>query len=316
MVRADVKDGKLKADVTGPDGPLHWVVDPDHFQIVTTSVVPANHADWISGQDANGQDIVIELREDLTFYHQGLPADSAPGTAAPAAGRGAAGLEHLYLWVEAGRPATGPAWAQDLHVAPMDQADVAAHHVVELYRLAEGARDYDTNLAVRPVVTASNTAIWGPPRSGGQQDQDVNAGRLIPDTLTGLEISPRPQHPDQVSSVPLAALIFEHENPASYGYAVAPAPDPAYTVTVPPHDPDSLPITVTGPGAPAGNLANDGYQLASLADHWVTTQRGAVLDQLRALGFTTLAPDGTDLTAMAATRLTGWPAVARIGAPA
>ena len=224
VVRADVKDGKLKAEVTGPDGALDWVVDPDHFQIVTTSMVPANHADWISGQDANGQDIVTELREDLTFYHQGLPADSAPGTAAPAAGPAPVGLEHLYLWVEAGRPATGPAWAQDLHVAPMDQADVAAHHVVELYRLAEGARDYDTNLAVRPVVTASNTAIWGSPRSGGQQDQDVNAGLLIPDTLTGLEISPRPQHPDQVQQRPAGRPALRAREPRLVRLRGAPRP--------------------------------------------------------------------------------------------
>jgi hypothetical protein len=327
VVRADVKAGKLKADVTDAAGPLDWIIDPDHFQIVTNSAVPANHADWVTGPPGKvtGQDTTAALPSDFASYHQGLPADStadapapAPAPASDTAADTAPGGPDWYLWVEPGRtpipddpdhPDPGQAWAPVLHVAPMAEANVAAHHVVELYRLDEGQPDYRVPVAVRPVVVPSNTAIWGP--SSGQ---DVNAPRLIPGTLTGLEISPLPSHPDQVSSVPLSALAFQHDNPAEFAYAT-PAFSSTYTITIEPdHAKTSLPITVTGPGVPAQHLANDDYKLASLTNDWVTTQRDAVLDQLRTLGFSTLPPAGANLSAMAGTALTGWPAVACIGA--
>lgn len=316
-MRADVPEGKLRADVTGADGkPLNWIVDPDHFRIVTTSAVPANHADWTTGPDA-----LTSLPNDHTYYHVGLEpskagirtggaADSPPRAEPPT------GVpDGMYLWLEPRtppEPTTGPVWEKILHVAPMDVANVSAHHVIDLRQHVEGGGvSYVTRLAVRPVRTASNTALWG----AKPVTQIVNAPRLIADTLTGLELSPVPHHPDTVNAIPLNELAFQQSPGTEFAFP-APPSDTSYTVTTQFSDNDhTLTITVTDAAAERHVLPNTDYRLACLTDRWVTDQRTSVLDQLHALGFTTSTPGEVNLGPMAATQLANWPVIARMGAP-
>lgn len=325
VVRADVPAGKLRSGVTGADGkPLDWIVDPDHFRIVTTSAVPANHADWtIKGGG------LTSLPNDHTYYHVGLgPSTPAAniGLGAAKAGNSTGGAANsppraepptgvpdgMYLWLEPHTPAeptTGPVWEKDLHVAPMDVANVSSHHVIDLRQHVEGGESYVTALAVRPVRTASNTALWG----AKPATQTANAPRLIANTLTGLELSPVPRHPDTVNAIPLNELAFQQDPSTEFAFPAA-TTDTSYTVTTQLSDNgNSLAITVTG--AADEHLPNTDYRLASLTDSWVTAQRASVLDELHALGFTTSTSGEVDLGPMAATQLADWPVIARMGAP-
>lgn len=314
VVRADVPAGKLRADVTGADGkPLDWIIDPDHFRIVTTSAVPANHADWTTGAGA-----LTSLPNDHTYYHVGLgpsnPAISTGGAAhsLPRAEPPTGVPDGMYLWLEPHtppEPTTGPVWEEVLHVAPMDVSNVSAHHVIDLHSRVEGSVSYVTALAARPVRTASNTALWG----AKPVTQTVNAPRLIADTLTGLELSPVPRHPNQVNAVPLNELAFQQSPGTEFAFPAPPA-DTSYTVTIQFSDNDhTLVITVTG--AAEQHLTNTDYRLTCLTDVWVTAQRTSVLDELHTLGFATSTSGEVDLGPMAATQLADWPVIARMGAP-
>jgi hypothetical protein len=355
VVKADVATGKLKTDAIDGDGhPLDWIVDPDHFRIVTTSVIPANRAEWTTGLDKNQAPVVASLPNDLTLYHRGLPASDGSdgsdgavddGTAPdpsgdpsanpdppttppdqtwPPAG-GPAALADLYLWVETTRPATGPVWYPTLHVTPMGQTDVISHHTIGLSKIENGVAAYlpPPGLAVRPVCTASNTALWGEKQAGSDApaSQTANAARLIMGTLTGLEISPVPQHPDRVSDIPLLQLSYQQDLSTRFGYSSPPA-DTSYTVTSQPgtstdpsgHKHSTLTIDITG--AAQQQLPNQDYQLSSLTSTWVTGQRAAVLGQLTTLGFGTLTPGEVDLSTAARIPLPDWPLITRIGATA
>jgi hypothetical protein len=355
VVKADVATGKLKTDATDAAGhPLDWIVDPDHFRIVTTSVIPANRVEWTTALDKNQAPVVASLPNDLTLYHRGLPASDGsdgsggavddgtapdpsgdpsanpdpPGTPPdqtwPPAG-GPAALADLYLWVETTRPATGPVWYPTLHVTPMDQTDVISHHTIGISKIENGIAAYlpPPGLAVRPVCTASNTALWGEKQAGSDApaSQTANAARLIMGTLTGLEISPVPQHPDQVSDIPLLQLSYQQDLSTRFGYSSL-AADTSYTVTSQPGtstDPSgqkhsTLTIDVTG--AAQEQLPNQDYQLSCLTNTWVTGQRASVLGQLRTLGFGTLTPGEVDLSTAARIPLPDWPVITRIGASA
>jgi hypothetical protein len=321
VVTADVPVGKLKSNVIDADGqPLDWIVDANHFRIVTSSIIPANHADWTVAADGS----VDSLPNDRSVFHAGLPAPGPDATTVSPM------TEHvsatavptdMYLWLEPGGPAVGPVWTETLHVAPMDQRDVAIHHVVKLCQLLDdGGKSYVTEVAVRPILTRSNTALWGdkpgrtktgdaPPAGAG-----ANAPRLIDATLTGLEISPLPRHPDAVSAVPLRDLIYQQDSHTEFSYQT-PTTDTVFTVaSTLSHKDETLTIDIGC--AAVEHLVNNGYRLSSLTDAWVASRRAAVLDELRSLGFGTAAGSAVDLTAMAATALTDWPTVACMGAAA
>ena len=344
VVKADVPTGKLKTDATDGDGHLlDWIIDPDHFRIVTTSVIPANRAEWATGLDAN-KPVLASLPNDLTAYQRGLPAsDGEPADPGPPDDRSGdpsanpgppqtvppqtvpAALAELYLWVEVSRPATGPVWYPTLHVAPMDQTDVVSHHVIGLSKITNGIAAYlpPPGLAVRPVCTASNTALWGEKQAGSDQpaSQAANAARLIMGTLTGLEISPVPQHPDQVSDIPLLELSYQQDLSTGFDYS-SPAADTSYTVTsqsgtvTSPSGEKHSTLTIDVHGAAEEHLPNQDYQLSCLTENWVTGQRAGVLDQLRTLGFGTLTPAEVDLGTAASIPLPDWPVITRIGATA
>jgi hypothetical protein len=198
-------------------------------------------------------------------------------------------------------------WAPVLNIGPMDEQAVKSYHTVTLLKSDQTGQytQYVTGVTVAPQLTASNTALWG------AQSADLNDPRLIPATLTGLAISPVPRTPDQISDVPLLALIYGQGNTTGFGYQ-SPVVDQQYTVTSA-VSADQETFTITVGGAPIDPLTNTGYVLKALADPWVATQRTATLDELVRLGFSTKPGADVNVDKMAAAALTDWPSAARIG---
>ncbi|HEX4832094.1 MAG TPA: DUF6603 domain-containing protein [Trebonia sp.] len=287
IVQATVSAGL----VSQADG-LDWILDPDQFRILTASSIPANHACWATADGA-----LAELPNAVASYQPGAPPGGAPGGMLLQLEDGAA----TYSETEA--------WAPGLSIAPMGESGVASYHAVTLRRGDASGQftQYVTGVAVAPRLGPSAAALWGEPGPAA----DPNAPRLIPATLTGLAISPVPRHPAQVADVPLASLVYGPGNTTGFGYT-APAADGQYTVTAQ-ASADGATLTITVAGAHAATLGNQRYALAALADPWVASQRSATLDELRRLGFATLAGDAARVEAMARTTLADWPAIARIG---
>ncbi len=158
-----------------------------------------------------------------------------------------------------------------------------------------------------PQLGASNTALWG-----AAQPADPNAERLIQATLTGLAISAVPRHPDQVSDVPLLALIYGEGNDDRIRLPVA-GRRPALHGQLRDHRRRPGPSASTSAATTPPRLTTTDYVLSALADPWVAGNRTATLDELRRLGFTTSPGAEVRLSTMAKTALTDWPSAARIG---
>lgn len=290
VIKASVTAGLIPGSTDGVD----WILDPGHFRILTASTIPANHARWATSATA-------------TAELPNVVADYRGAAAVPA---------QMLLQLDPGAVtySDDQVWAPTLNIAPMKETRVASYHTVALRkRDEEGAfTGYITSVTVAPQLGASNTALWG---AGNQSEAgaptDPNAQRLIDATLTGLAISPVPRHPDQVSDVPLVALIFGEGNSTGFGYR-APAADQQFTVTSA-TSPDGQAITIDVTGGHTATLENQGFVLSALTDSWVSGQRSATLDALRGLGFSTARGDAAGLGTMAQTALTDWPRVTRIG---
>ena len=117
-----------------------------------------------------------------------------------------------------------------------------------------------------------------------------------------------------MSNVPLIDLLFELDHNTNFAFT-AQATDTRFTVRSSAEG-DALNITVTVSGAPDMNLPNQGGILSALTNDWVSHQREAVLDDLRAHNnFSTFSPEEIDLHLLASqTALTHWPVVELMGA--
>ena len=297
----------LKATVTaGQTGSMpgvDWILDPDNFRILTASTIPANHALWATSASQTAE---------LSPYVADYQRASAPAAAVAAVAAVAAPADMLLqLDHDTVTYSDSLVWAQTLNVGPIGETDVDSYLTITLSRRDENGNptDYVTGVTVVPQLNASNTALWGPPSRAG--DVDANAGRLIPATLTGFAISPVPRHPDQVSDVTLESLIFGEGHSTGFSYQ-DPAVDQSFTVTST-TSPDGDTFTIDVAGSHTASLRNEGHMLSALTDSWVAGQRSATLDELRRLGFSTLAGGDASLGIMASTALTDWPGAARIG---
>ena len=299
IIKATIATGLL-----GQPGTLDWILDPDHFRILTASTIPANHAQW-----ATSTNDTAELPNDPARYRRADAPSGSSGTAQPHAVVPPPPQMVLQLDYGSVTYSSAQVWAPDLNIAPMDQAGVASYHTVTLLKSDETGRysGYVTGVTVAPQLGASSTALWGTPGQAG----DPNADRLIPATLTGVAISPVPRHPDKVSGVSLLSLSYGQGNSTGFGYQ-APAPDSAYTVSSQASS-DGATLTITVGGAHTATLTGQQYLLTALTDPWVASQRTATLDQLTQLGFATIPGGTARLDQMAQTPLTDWPAIARIG---
>jgi hypothetical protein len=297
IIKASFSEGLLKQNVVAADGRhFDWVVDPEHFVLLTDSTIPANNGEWQLDPDKQLAAQKAALSDALSAYNATLDAfdpKKGPYLVWPA---GAKGYSETQVW------------NPTLNIAAMHQNNMQSYHTVSVALQADG--EHVTELSVEPILNHSSAALWGAYKAQQNADDD----RLLKNTLTGFRITPIPRHPRKTRSVPLLVLVFQP------GYATGftlqqQAVDTRYAVhstrqTV--KDKDTLTMNVSG--AHTGQIENEDYVLRALQDDWVAQQRGVLLDEL-AGHFPTHAGAGVRLATLAGKKaLVDWPVVELLGA--
>lgn len=312
IIKVSVEAGLLREGKGDVPGQVNWVIDPDRFSIVTASTIPANRIAWAVDDTTD-----LELPNDVDDYSRPDPTPPllpisealALATAPPDTFKSLipAGM-HLALPKDAKTAEGDLVWADKLHIGPMDDGPVDSFHQIQI-RKADRAGNfsvYFANISVEPMLTPSNTALWGE----HTKDKNANEARLIEATLTGLRLTPVPRNPARVAAISMLSLIYGPGHETGYGYQ-ARVVESLYKVTSA-IDGDVQKITITG--AATEDLTNDAMVLTALKDTWVTAQRDSVLDQLSSLGFTTSTPAEINIDNEATnTVLTAWPKIAKLG---
>jgi hypothetical protein len=281
-IKVSVAAGLLGSEVGGFD----WIIDPDSFAIVTSSVVPANNAAW-----------QIDAKNDYAIPTARASYNSTPSSAAP----------YLDLPSSITPYSANEVWNPTLHVRPMKRENVKSYHRMQLWKLDESTKtvsSYVTRVSLQPELTASNCGLWGP--SSGT----LNGPALLPATLAGFRIKPYPQEPVYLSSVRLEDLLFE----AGYvsGFSETAVTDRRYTVSSAVGNAGALSVHVSGDRDT--DLVETGYVLGALIDPWITAQRASLVGELSARGITDCKPDAIDLEVLATqAALQDWPQIAILG---
>lgn len=310
-VTASVALGLTGTDVTSQDGEVwDWILDPDDFEIVTATTIPANYANWAIA--AAKTTAISNLIAD--YNSPSVDVSTEP-----------------YLELAAGTDSYSATqvWNMDINVKPMGLKNVQSVHSITLCKRTDSDSsgqfsDYLTEVTIEPVLGGSNTALWGDPSAA----KDANIAAMLPATLLGFQIIPLPRNPDTVNNVPLIELLFTGNEQTNFNYTSA-QPNNNFTVSTVPaqgSDPtgaeaDHLQITVAnsaGSQTPDQNLPvtmqNDDYILSSLENTWVAGQRSAILADIAANGFDTYGAAEVTLTQMSTTQaLTDWPYVNILG---
>lgn len=291
-IKGSVSTGLMQTDVDG----FNWILDPNHFSILTNSAIPANNGEWALSASA-----VFKVPNTRSSYNQPR-VEGQP-----------------YLKLPAGTKTFSDTlvWNPTVNVAPMDQTNVKSYHKIEVGKRAESDpvgvfSIFFTDLAVTPVLLDSSTALWGKDKK--PQEKTPNDPLLVPKALTGFLITPIPRTPSSVNDVPLIELLFAAGFSTGFTYQKA-VVDPDYTVTSTIiHEKDKHELNITVSGKHTADLKNKDYILSSLIDLWVTDQRASILDDLAANGFSTYKANEIDLQTFATqTALTDWPTVKMIG---
>lgn len=292
-VSASVSTGLLGKDATSQDGEIwDWLLDPDNFNIVTTTTIPANFANW-----ATGATTTASIPNDPTQYNSASIDTST----------------HPYLELAAGTNTFSPTqvWNPNINVKPMKFSNVQSVHTIALRKreTTDGSgqfSNYLSNVTIDPVLGSSNTALWGDPSLPAN---NANTPTLLPETLLGFNITPVPRDPDTVNNVPLIDLLFTGGEQTNFSYTSA-QPDTSYTLQVT-EDDQAQTFNITVSGASSQVLDNSQYVLSSLTQAWVSGQRAAILNDLNNNGWETYAAAEVTLTNMGSTEaLTDWPMVA------
>lgn len=291
-VTASVATGLLGKDVTSQDNETwNWIVDPDHFDIVTATTIPANVANWCTGVDT------VAFIPDNPAQYNGASLDTTA---------------HPYYDLPAGMETYSgtQVWNTGIHVKPMKLSGVQSVHTITLCKRENsgdsGFADYRNNIMLTPVLGSSNTALWGDPALPAN---DVNTPALLPDTLLGFHLQPVPRDPDTVNKVPLIDLLYTVGEQTNFSYTSA-QPDTAYRLQVTEND-QTQTMNITVSGAANEQLNNSGYVLSALTNSWVTSQRNTILNDLNNNDWDTYTAAEVVLTSMGSTEiLTNWPMVA------
>jgi hypothetical protein len=295
-VSASVSTGLLGKDATSQDGETwNWLVDPDNFNIVTATTIPANYANWTTGSTTS-----VAIPNDPTQYNNASIDTSS----------------HPYYELATGETtfSNTQVWNPTVNVKPMKLSNVQSVHTITLRKResTDGIgqfSDYRNNVTVQPILGNSNTALWGDPTVSAN---DANTPALLPDSLLGFNILPVPRDPDTVNNVPLIDLLFTGGEETNFSYTAS-QPDTSYTLQVQEDDQQET-FNITVGGASSQNLDNSGYVLSSLTNGWVNGQRNAILDDLNNNGWDTYTASEVTLTNMGSTEaLTDWPMVAILG---
>ena len=292
-IKGSVSTGLMQTDVGG----FNWILDPNHFSILTNSTIPANNGEW-----ALSASTVFKVPNTVSSYN---PPNVTP--------------DQPYLKLPANTKTFSKTevWNPTVNIAPMGQKNVKSYQKIQVNKRVKGDRAgvfsmFFTELAVTPVLLDSSTALWGEDKK--PQDKTPNDPLLAPSALTGFLITPIPRKPSSVNDVPLIELLFAGGFSTGFTYQKA-VVDPDYTVTSSIiHEKDKHELKINISGKHTAELKNENYILSSLIDPWVTDQRASILNDLAANGFSTYKANEIDLNTFATkTALTDWPAVKMIG---
>ena len=289
IIKATVSPGLLQSDVAG----FNWILDPEHFAIVTNSTIPANNGEWALSAAA-----VASLPNTVSSYNP--PRVDVSGGP--------------YLKLPSGTKtfSATEVWNPTLHIGPMDQKNVQSFHTIQVCKRTPSDpvgvfSEFITALSVTPVLLPSTTALW----AQNNPNKTPNDPLLIPSALTGFQITPIPRTPSSVNDVPLIQLLFAEGFATGFSYQQA-IVDSNFTVSATVDAAAELIIGIKGQHT--ATLPNRDYILSALTDPWVTSQRASILDDLAANGFSTYTAAQIDLSVLATeTSLTDWPAVRMLG---
>ncbi|MGL5888485.1 MAG: DUF6603 domain-containing protein, partial [Bacteroidia bacterium] len=281
IIKASAAKGLLQSDISD----YAWVLDPDNFEIVTNSTIPANTANWATATGSYPVSSAV-----IAYNVQPPDTTNQPW---------------LYLSEDTLRKTYSPTevWNPTLNIAPMKLNNVSASHNITL---SENGTNI-TSFAVEPVLTRASASLWAP----NNPNPNPNDDRFVVSALSGFSIKPVPRTPSFVNNVPLLQLVFASGFSTGFIWQQA-VTDTNYTVTSSVNSSEELLIGITG--AYTANYTDTGYTLSTLVEPWVTAQRNTILTDLVTNGFGTLAPDQVNITVFATeTALTDWPMVELIG---
>ncbi|WP_136442385.1 DUF6603 domain-containing protein [Pacificoceanicola onchidii] len=296
LCTAAVPDGMLK-DLKASDGDapseafFDWLVDPNHFVIASTTVIPSKSLQF------NDFTATSPLKDASSFTPvKGAPAD----------------LPKPSVRYDATKNPNGVAWNSDFGVLPMGLASDGFETglTLSLMKLQEGADYTDPtqyvdavdDVAIGATVTSAQAAMWA------GVDPGMNGARLVKDALTTVEISPMIQHPQITLKADLWAMMFNMANSITWQFD---APQIAKSDNFNPVLSDGgTTLTFNVDGAPAP--ANHNFILSALNDAKAAQARGEMADALGDLGLDLGAKDiNTDH--MAAYPLWDWPMIRLLG---
>jgi hypothetical protein len=286
VLKSTIAQGLMGSNVDGMD----WILDPDHFNILIASTIPANSAGL-----ASAENVFTPVSNNPGDYNI-LPPPVDP-TKWP----------YLTFTDTDNQMDSTHIWNPTVNIKPMSLNNVGSNMSITILK-ADNNGDYNsyvTSLTLTPDVIDSAAALWGE-HTGDKLT--VSDDSFLKSCLTGFNITPLPRVPGIVNGVLLITLLYQQGNQYYYNYQ-AQVVDRNFTVTTPATDADELTINVTDkPGTQVYNHTNNDYVLSSLADTWVSGQRSAILANLNQLGFTTYSE--VNLTTFASkTILTDWPEV-------
>ncbi|MGL5888638.1 MAG: DUF6603 domain-containing protein, partial [Bacteroidia bacterium] len=158
IIKASAAKGLLQSDISD----YAWVLDPDNFEIVTNSTIPANTAKWAT---ATGS---YEVSSAVSAYNI-QPPDTT-------------NQPWLYLSEDTLRKTYSPTevWNPTLNTAPMKLNNVSSSHNITL---SENGTNI-TSFAVEPVLTRASASLWAP----NNPNPNPNDDRFVVSALSGFSI--------------------------------------------------------------------------------------------------------------------------------
>lgn len=282
VVAASIRKGLIKTNVASNGHAYNWLVDPEHFEIVTTTKIPATEA-VLTSSTTQGYTIPNNPKASTTT----LPYVNLANIGSPYS--------------------ENQIWNTQLNLKPMEMGNINSIHTITLTKadISGNFTEYVTDLDLTPILTNSPQALWGDPNTVN----DPNA-QLLKSTLVGFQLSPAHRQPARVNDVKLISLLFAPGNISEVSYSSLQV-DPTYTVTSTINSDHSLAIGVDK-GGPQ-NVVDQDYILRSLADDWINEQRNKLLANL-SQEFNTKDPNEVSLSVMSTeTALEDWPVVGKLG---
>lgn len=270
-----VKGAVSKGMLAEKKGDFDWILDPDHFMIRASSVIPANQAKLNSSS----------LEESVA---------------------------HTEI-TEADVSAETKQWETRLHIGPMDQQNIQSLFHMTLEEWNESNVKYEAfgDLKLDPIIGASPQALWGPFRDASDKNPNNPEGQLIQNTLQGFHISPILRTPDKLNNILLEELLFQQDHQTSFMYSASSVDTKdAFSSNIS-ADGDTLTIGSLPPSKNYVLSVLGNPQISEKRDQLIGALQAAGFETLQAVAKT----DGKELKVLSTeTALTDWPMVKALGA--